>query len=101
MGYVIYIHYVKWELSKMNRAVIMITVVVFLLLLFLGTAGAYNPDDLLQLETTDQCPGCNLSGANLSDAYLSGANLSMADLSEANLRNAYLSGADLSGANLD
>ena len=74
--------------------------IAFLLLLFLGTAGAYNADDLLQLERTGQCPGCNLSGANLSDAYLSGANLSNADLSEANLRNAYLSGADLSGANL-
>lgn len=67
--------------------------------------GAENLEHLSQLLSTQQCPGCDLSGSglvmsNLSGAQLSGANLSHANLSQANLTGADLTGADLTGASL-
>ena len=51
--------------------------------------------NVINLNTSNQCKGCNLSGTNLSKA-----NLSKANLSKANLRGANLRGADLGRANL-
>jgi hypothetical protein len=62
---------------------------------------AYDPDDLQQLLTTKQCPGCNLSHAPLAEANLAGALLQRADLTGADLTRTDLSRADLSGAQLD
>ncbi len=61
---------------------------------------AANSEDVKQLLTTNNCPGCDLSGAGLVMANLSGANLSGANLAGANLSRANLTGTDLRGANL-
>ena len=61
---------------------------------------AANQDDLNTLNTTKQCPGCDLSNANLSNMVLTGANLKGANLTGANLAYANLSNANLRKANL-
>jgi uncharacterized protein YjbI with pentapeptide repeats len=88
-----------------------------LLSLFFMTNAALSFDQrhLSTLETTGQCPNCdlseadlfliqipraNLKGANLSSAVLTNANLSGANLTNANLGNANLNGANLSKADL-
>jgi uncharacterized protein YjbI with pentapeptide repeats len=65
-----------------------------------GSVAAANPSHVRQLQNTNACPGCDLSGADLRGWNLRNANLRNADLSGADLRGADLSGADLSGANL-
>lgn len=67
-------------------------------------------ENLARLVSTNQCPGCDLSGLNfnrmdLSKANLEGADLSMStffltNLSYANLKNTTLSGAVFGGADL-
>ena len=56
--------------------------------------------DLIKLEVTGDCQGCNLIEAKLSGKVLVGADLSNANLSGSNLSGADLSGANLSNANL-
>ncbi|MEW6753526.1 MAG: pentapeptide repeat-containing protein [Candidatus Latescibacterota bacterium] len=53
-----------------------------------------------ELQRTNACPGCDLSGAILQGARLVEADLKEANLSGANLKQADLTGADLTGANL-
>ena len=109
----------KRAVLKKKRAVMWIGLVV-VLGLSVNRTYAFNPDQLKQLLTTNQCPGCdlsnaglsganlfkaNLAGANLTGAYLSDANLAGANLTKANLtgaflNDAYLAHADLTGANL-
>ena len=62
--------------------------------------------NLMKLDMSGNCAGCNLEkvylrGKNLSEANLTGANLSGADLSRGNLSKANLFYANLSGANLE
>ena len=65
-----------------------------------GSVAAANPSHVRQLQNTNACPSCDLSGADLRGWNLRNANLRNADLSGADLRGADLSGADLTGANL-
>lgn len=61
---------------------------------------AANPDHVQRLQTSHQCPQCDLSGADLSNQNLYGANLVNANLSGANLSGSNLGSANLSDANL-
>lgn len=61
---------------------------------------ALNQADLLKLNTTKNCPHCDLAGAQLTRAQLTRANLTGANLMGANLRAATLFHANLIGANL-
>ncbi|MGB0563720.1 MAG: pentapeptide repeat-containing protein [Spirulinaceae cyanobacterium] len=63
-------------------------------------AWAADPAALEQLLTTNQCPGCDLSGADLAGANLFGANLVNANLRGANLAGANLGSATLIDADL-
>jgi len=85
----------------MKRIVFLVCVVMFLGM-FIIPRGAYafDPVDLQQLKTTNQCPSCDLYQANLSEANLGGANLTAANLTGANLSRANLAGANLNNANL-
>jgi uncharacterized protein YjbI with pentapeptide repeats len=65
-----------------------------------SSAVAANPEQVQELITTGQCPGCDLTGADLTGAHLIGADLRNANLTGANLTSANLEGADLTGANL-
>jgi uncharacterized protein YjbI with pentapeptide repeats len=65
-----------------------------------SSAVAANPEQVQELITTGQCPGCDLAGADLIGAHLIGADLRNANLTGANLSHANLEGADLTGANL-
>ncbi len=69
-------------------------------LLTIGSAGAWDPEDMKKLRDTNACSGCDLTLARLSDANLIGADLSGANLSGANLARAILLSANLSKANL-
>ena len=52
-----------------KRAVLFIGLVLFVML-YVGSAQAYNPDHLKQLLETGHCPEGNLSRANLEGANL-------------------------------
>ena len=69
-------------------------------ILFVGSASAFDPDDLQKLKNNNAFKSCDLSGADLALADLTGASLDSAILLEANLRGANLSGASLWLANL-
>jgi Pentapeptide repeats (8 copies) len=72
-------------------------IIFSMILVFLPVADALAaaPKDLQQLLSTNNCPGCDLSGADLIGIDLTGAQLQGANLNAANL-----TGADLSAANL-
>jgi uncharacterized protein YjbI with pentapeptide repeats len=57
-------------------------------------------DDSLQLQLTNKCYQCDLSGVDLSNSDLSGTDLRGANLAGANLTGARLNDAELGGANL-
>lgn len=61
---------------------------------------AANPDHVQRLQTSHQCPQCDLSNADLSNQNLYGANLVNANLSGANLSGSNLGAANLNDANL-
>ena len=63
--------------------------------MFAGSASAFDPADLQNLNDTGNCVGCDLTGAKLR-----GANMESADLFQANLKGANLKGADLTDADL-
>ena len=57
--------------------------------------------DLIKLEVTGNCAGCDLSKSDLSEVEFNYyVDLRNANLSGANLKNKHLSGANLSGADL-
>ena len=66
-----------FNLQKFIRATI---VALGVTLIWASPAKAFDPADLAQLQATNSCPGCDLSGANLAGANLAGANLTGADL---------------------
>ena len=87
------------ELSVMRLKILSITAVLATFALA-STVAAANPDHVRRLQTTNACPGCDLSRANLRGWNLHNADLRNADLSYADLREADLSKANLTGANL-
>ena len=76
------------------------TVAIISILTLSSPVQAENLQQLRQLLSTKQCPGCDLSNSGLVMSNLAGASLSQANLVNANLSQANLIGADLSGANL-
>lgn len=93
-----------------TKRVVILSVLVSMSGLLMGTAQASDPTHLDQLTKTRSCVGCDLSGANLAGwvlpktdltgANLTGASLYKAQLSQATLDGAVLVDADLTGANL-
>jgi uncharacterized protein YjbI with pentapeptide repeats len=89
---------------------ISLTVIIFIVLVFLATVYDFSSADMDKVLSTKQCQNCDLtmedlSGTtlaevDLSNANLSGAKLTKTDLSNANLTGANLTEADLSNANL-
>jgi uncharacterized protein YjbI with pentapeptide repeats len=73
---------------------------LFLSVCLTAPALAANPDHVRQLQTTNTCRRCDLSGTDLKNANLVGADLLGANLVGANLENANLSEANLSSSNL-
>ena len=73
---------------------------LFISVCLTAPALAANPDHVRQLQTTNTCQRCDLSGSDLKNANLAGADLSGANLVGANLENANLSNANLSSSNL-
>jgi len=68
--------------------------------LAMGTAQAFDADDLARLKDTGECERCDLRRADLKGLNLAGARLSRAILRDADLKDANLEGADLSQADL-
>ena len=83
----------------MNRGILVVVTLISPLWLLLP-ARADSSEQIKQLLTTKQCPGCELINANLAGADLSQADLSGANLLGANLRGANLANANLTNANL-
>ena len=84
----------------MNRANLTMTlaVLVCLLVIFAGKTRAFDEQDLKQLQETNKCRNCDLSGAILTGANMKGARLNSASLEHADLSNANLSKTDLTHA---
>jgi uncharacterized protein YjbI with pentapeptide repeats len=79
---------------------ILVVVPLFLFFPAVNVAIGFDDADLRRLQSTNQCPGCNLTGIRLSEAKLPNAILSGANISSASISNSKLTNADLSGANL-
>ena len=77
-----------------------IVVSLFLYFPVVDVAIGFDDADLQRLQSTNQCPGCNLTGIRLSEAKLPNAKLSGANISSASISNSKLPNADFSGANL-
>jgi uncharacterized protein YjbI with pentapeptide repeats len=86
----------------MNKTNLTMTlaVLVCLLVIFAGKTRAFDEHDLKQLQETNKCRNCDLSGAILTGANLKKAILTGANLKGARLNSASLEHADLSNANL-
>lgn len=122
--------YGTWALEPPLRASLarglasLVLVVSLVLASFAGWAApvqAASPSDLVRLQQTHRCSGCDLvdaalagsdlfgvsisssdlTGADLSDSLISDGRLVQSTLSQANLQGAYLTGSDLSGSRLN
>jgi len=68
--------------------------------LMVNGAVGFDDADLQGLKSTNQCPGCNLTGVVLSGAKFPNAKLAGANISSAGISNSVLANADFSGANM-
>lgn len=82
-----------------TKRVLILSVVVSLSGLLMGTAQASDPTHLSRLMNTRSCVNCDLSGANLSGWTLAKTDLSGTDLTGAKMYKATLTDANLTGAN--
>jgi len=84
-----------------ERKMLLFIVALSILCSLSNTAYSFYPQQLEQLQTTKNCPGCYLTNITLPNAVLNNANFSNADLYGANLSSANLYRANMSNANLN
>ena len=82
-----------------------VAILLFQWVFFIGAGFGFDNAHLQQVNSTNKCEKCDLSGADFSNldmygARLIGANLSGANLAEASFNDANLSDANLTGANI-
>jgi uncharacterized protein YjbI with pentapeptide repeats len=73
---------------------------VFFLFLSATAVSGFDDADLQRLKSTNQCPGCNLTGVVLQGATFPNAKFAGANVSSASISNSRLANTDFSGANM-
>ncbi|WP_055077776.1 pentapeptide repeat-containing protein, partial [Pseudanabaena sp. 'Roaring Creek'] len=95
----IYLDYLESKTLAMKYR-IFFAIALLILLLFPLPAWAANPSQVILLQTTQKCQGCDLTGAYLPVSKLDYSHILASDLSRANLVGSSITFSNLSRANL-